>query len=228
MLCTVATGAAKIRAGGSPTRDRKLRAQGRRTLQRILDAGLSVFADRGYQAARVDDIAGAAGVSHGTFYLYFANKEELFEALAADVVEEMKTLAAGMGRIGPDASGYEALHEWLDRFAALYAHHAPVIRVWQSAESDPEMLRFGRTALAEVVEVLSNRIEETGNPAGLDSGVAAVAFVSLIERFNYLVAVRQLNVRRETMLDTLAAVLHRGVFGGDGDGTDITIREGST
>ena len=59
-----------------------MRAQGRKTMRRLLDAGMRVFADRGFHAARVDDIVRAARTSHGTFYLYFTNKEDLLRALA--------------------------------------------------------------------------------------------------------------------------------------------------
>jgi AcrR family transcriptional regulator len=55
--------------------------------KQILDAALAVFAERGLAAARLDDIAKAAGVSKGTIYLYFANKEELFrEVVRATVI----------------------------------------------------------------------------------------------------------------------------------------------
>ena len=62
---------------GTPAQNRELRAQGRKTMRRLLDAGMRVFAERGFHAARVDDIVRAARTSHGTFYLYFANKEDL-------------------------------------------------------------------------------------------------------------------------------------------------------
>ena len=42
--------------------------------KQILDAALSVFADRGLADARLDDIAKRAGLSKGTIYLYFPNK----------------------------------------------------------------------------------------------------------------------------------------------------------
>lgn len=66
---------------------RELRARGRKTRRRLLDAGIDVFARRGFHAARVDDIVKAAKTSHGTFYLYFSNKEDLFAALVADVAD---------------------------------------------------------------------------------------------------------------------------------------------
>jgi AcrR family transcriptional regulator len=46
--------------------------------QQILDAALSVFAEHGIDAAKLEEIAARAGVSKGTIYLYFASKEELF------------------------------------------------------------------------------------------------------------------------------------------------------
>jgi len=44
---------------------------------RITDAAVSVFAQKGYHAARVSDVAKEAGVADGTIYLYFRNKEDL-------------------------------------------------------------------------------------------------------------------------------------------------------
>src|SRR6478609_4648585 len=46
--------------------------------KQILDAALEVFSERGLAAARLEDIAKRAGLSKGTIYLYFPNKEELF------------------------------------------------------------------------------------------------------------------------------------------------------
>lgn len=49
--------------------------------QELLAAALDLFVERGYAAARLDDVAARAGVSKGTLYLYFANKEDLFKAV---------------------------------------------------------------------------------------------------------------------------------------------------
>ena len=59
------------------TRDQK-RAANR---QRLLDAALDVFSQRGYYAATIEEIVEASGLSNGALYYNFRNKEELFLAL---------------------------------------------------------------------------------------------------------------------------------------------------
>lgn len=54
--------------------------------QEITEAAFSVFAEKGYAAARVDEVAQRAGVSKGLTYLYFKTKEELFKAVVKSVV----------------------------------------------------------------------------------------------------------------------------------------------
>ena len=49
--------------------------------QQIIEGARRVFIDMGFDAASMNDITRAAGVSKGTIYVYFDNKEELFEAL---------------------------------------------------------------------------------------------------------------------------------------------------
>lgn len=54
--------------------------------QEIIEAALLVFAESGYAAARLDDVAQRAGVAKGTIYLYFESKEDLFKAVVRAVV----------------------------------------------------------------------------------------------------------------------------------------------
>ncbi|MGD2131718.1 MAG: TetR/AcrR family transcriptional regulator [Maricaulaceae bacterium] len=62
----------------------------------ILDAALKVFTDKGFSAARMDDVAKAAGLSKGAVYLYFDSKETLLEAL----------IARSAGRLVADAAAF--------------------------------------------------------------------------------------------------------------------------
>jgi len=52
----------------------------------ICDAALEVFAEKGFAAAKLDEIARRAGVSKGTLYLYFNDKEDLFRAVVRSAI----------------------------------------------------------------------------------------------------------------------------------------------
>ena len=58
----------------------------------LVEAAVSVFAAKGVSATSVDDIVRAAGVAKGTFYLYFATKDDLVNAVAASMVEGVADL----------------------------------------------------------------------------------------------------------------------------------------
>ncbi len=64
----------------------------------ILAAALEVFAARGFQAARLEEVAKRAGVSKGALYLYFETKADLFRAVVTDAIspniERVKAMAA--------------------------------------------------------------------------------------------------------------------------------------
>ena len=64
----------------------------------ILAAALEVFAARGFQAARLEEVAKRAGVSKGALYLYFETKADLFRAVVTDAIspniERVKAMAS--------------------------------------------------------------------------------------------------------------------------------------
>jgi AcrR family transcriptional regulator len=188
------------RAARQPAQTRELRARGQRTQRKLLDAGVEVFASRGYHAARVDDVVNLARTSHGTFYLYFANKEDLFRALMAQVADEMQALAEELGPLTPGKGGRAQLQEWIGRFADLYEHYGPVIRAWTEAE------------IGSFTRVLTARIADA-DPPDLDPVIAALAIVAMLERLNYYVLSRQVRVNRNQMVETLARVTHAALFG---------------
>ncbi len=64
----------------------------------IIHAGLSVFAAEGFSAAKLEDVARKAGVAKGTIYLYFRDKDDLFEQIVRSavepVLEQLQTITA--------------------------------------------------------------------------------------------------------------------------------------
>src|SRR5829696_5414637 len=73
--------------------ERVLTPKARRTRERILEAALALFAERGYEATTMRDVAREAGASLGLAYRYFASKEEFALALYMRLAEESEESA---------------------------------------------------------------------------------------------------------------------------------------
>jgi len=180
-------------------------------MQKLLDAGAQVFSTRGYHAARVDDIVKLARTSHGTFYLYFANKEDLLRALAVECAQEMDALAGELGAIGPDADGYTELRRFLEGFFTTYRDYGPVIRAWMEGHvEDRAVSSLGVKAFTDIATALGQRMREAG-ARGDQASISAL--MAMLERFAYFLVSRRLEFADGHMLDTVARIVHRGFFG---------------
>ncbi|HEY2814749.1 MAG TPA: helix-turn-helix domain-containing protein [Acidimicrobiales bacterium] len=205
---------APSRTAGTPASERELRSQGKRTMAALLDAGLEVFTERGYHAARVDDVVRVAQLSHGTFYLYFANKEDLFQAIARECAHDMEALAASLGPVTPDRAGEIELRRWLAQFVATYRRYGAVIRGWMEEQVvDRQLVALGLAAFQQIVESLQQRLAETDATHLSDAQLATAAMLAMIERMTYFTSSRDLGFDDEQVVDALTTMLHRGVFG---------------
>lgn len=118
--------------GGEPTRTRDLRSRGRETVGRLLEAGQTVVEQRGHDEARVDDIVDLAGLSHGTFYLYFRDREDLLHSLIRLTARELEPL----GRALHGSPSQRALADWIRRCIREFDKHAEVLRAARALSTD--------------------------------------------------------------------------------------------
>jgi AcrR family transcriptional regulator len=149
-----AVGARASGAGGkTAARSREARGVARR--ETILAAALDEFSARGFEATRLDDVARRAGIAKGTIYLYFRDKETLFQELVRAM---LAPLIAGLQAIGEADVPAAALGE---RFVDLF-----VREIYETRRQDvirlmiAEGRRFPKLAEFYHREVLS-RIFET-------------------------------------------------------------------
>ena len=150
----------------------------RRALASLLDVGREVVVRRGYQGVRVDDVVEAAGVSHGAFYRYFQNKDDLLQIVAVRALRAVSTALADV----PSAADRVGLRRWLRRYNAVHAQEGAVIRVWAEAVEDP--MRSDRAAAFDwgrrrVARLMQGRIFG-------DVDVDAVVLLAVIEAFGSL------------------------------------------
>ncbi len=89
-------GASGVKPAG-PRRSREQRSAERRDA--ILAAALDEFSARGFEAARLDDVARRAGIAKGTIYLYFRDKESLFQELVRDMLAPVVGAVEALGEV---------------------------------------------------------------------------------------------------------------------------------
>ena len=132
----------------------------------ILDAALAVFAEKGFAAARMEDIAAKAGVTKGTIYLYFQNKEDVFKSLARQSIGVTLTSAAQQAA-NFDGPVRDFLSAFFGAVAAMIGNSdkavLPKIIIGESGNF-PELARFWRSevidkAMAMMTSVLRRGVE---------------------------------------------------------------------
>jgi len=159
---------------------RALGEKGARTRRRLLEAAEQVFADLGYHDASIVKITEAAGVSQGTFYLYFAGKQEVFDVLVEDLNTRLRhamseASAKGTTRIETERLGFDA-------FFRFTAEHPALYRVIRQAEfASPRMLRLHYERLAEGYVSGLRRASDQGEIAIGDPVVTAWALMAVGE-----------------------------------------------
>ncbi len=202
--------------GGIPAQERELGAQGRLTVRRLLEAGLAEFDERGFQAVRVDDVVRRAKTSHGTFYLYFANKDDLFRTLLRDALHDMELITDEFPVVTANEAGRAALRRWIGKFTDTYAAHATVIRILSQADIvGEEVYGDGLRLLFRLSEAIAQGMTAgakagrggAGDQPGQHAELTALACLMMLERINYLLSV-EVRLPREEMIDRLAAIIY--------------------
>jgi AcrR family transcriptional regulator len=199
--------------GGIPAQQRGLGAQGRETVRRLLDAGLAEFEETGLQATRVEDIVRRAKTSHGTFYLYFANKDDLFRTLLRDALHDMAIITDEFPVVTSNEAGRTALRRWVQRFSDTYLAHATVIRILSQAEIvGEEVFADGLQLLFRLSESITQgmtaaeKAQGTAEPTP-HAELTALACLMMLERVNYLLSA-EVQLPREEMNERVAAIIY--------------------
>ncbi len=115
------------------------------TKERILLTSLQLFAQRGYEAVSVSDIAGALGITKGALYRHFTSKRAIFDAILARMEqrdgEQARTHDLPEGTVEADAAAYEAAAP-----AEVIAFSKAMFRYWTE---DPFAAPFRRMLTLE-------------------------------------------------------------------------------
>ncbi|HSB97353.1 MAG TPA: TetR/AcrR family transcriptional regulator [Spongiibacteraceae bacterium] len=128
-----------------------------RTRQNILTAAETIFAELGFSAARLEDVAAAVGIRRASIVYYFKNKQELYDAVEADIFAALQGLAEQ--RVTRDGTALQRLELlldcWLDFWVARPTAARIIVR--NGADITPRStnpVEFSETTLAQLETVI--------------------------------------------------------------------------
>lgn len=136
------------------------------------------MADKGVHATKITDIAGAADVGVGTFYLHFKTKQELFDELVADAIARLHATIQSARESSPDAlEQVRAATRAVCRFAR---DNRTVFRVvFGHGGTYHHVVRDAQAVFAADLEAVLRTGASTGLFAGIDPAIAATALVGM-------------------------------------------------
>jgi AcrR family transcriptional regulator len=146
-----------------------MRADARRNRQRLLDAALQVYAERGADDASLDEIARRAGVGIGTLYRHFPTRQALLEAVYRDQVEELCAVARELS--DSDEAPEQALERWL---RALMAFATTKKNLSSALMSGPNKSEVATSCSAMVREAATKLLAEAQRTGQVREDVDAV------------------------------------------------------
>jgi AcrR family transcriptional regulator len=195
----------------------RLGERGQRTRQRILDAALAGFAERGYHRCSIDAIAGIAGCSRVSFYQYFSSKEDLFRTLALTVSSKLRASTKQLEPVTADAAGWTSLRGWAERYCDIYEQYRPVFHAFPAAiESDATLAEDSLRTYRRTAHIRSS-VSGGGLPARLDDVLFLMeaALPRALHDLTILSAAAPKAYAPDAVLDAYTDVVHRTLFGTD-------------
>lgn len=130
-----------------------------RRRRQLLAVAREVFAERGFHATSMDEVAVAAGVTKPVLYQHFPSKRALYQELLADVADELLgTLAAATGGAATGRARVEAGFEAYFRYVT--ANRAAFRLLFgASVRNDPEFARVAEETVRAAADVISPLID---------------------------------------------------------------------
>jgi AcrR family transcriptional regulator len=183
-------------------------------MRRLLDAAMIAFDQRGYYDTRINDVVKIAKTSHGTFYLYFSNKEDLLRALVTEAGAQAQNLADALDR-PPELGGtpqWSDVRGWIAAYSDHWIRYRPALPGLDrpghdrsvpprdpAPDADPDVRRPGASDRV-------GRVGQQPRPAHRRPG--GRGHVGSLPHMREFVG----QPVDEVALDTLATMIHRSLF----------------
>ncbi len=212
-------------AAGKKTDQRRRKSE--ETRRRIMQAGREVFTRKGYHDTRVSEIIDRTGLGHGTFWIYFRDKEDLLRALVQEMLEDFVTenLADRLTPENIDPSRLEDIEEVISRAVKVFEDNQPlhqaIVEAAMQSEEFAAIYDQINLELAEVYRRYLSFLLPGGGKTELDLQQISLLLVVTIAYNSLMWAKGFMHCSREDFVRNLSALLHSFINHGNaaaGDG----------
>lgn len=177
----------------------------------IVAAGSALFAERGYHAVAMDDIASAANIGRATLYRHFRTKVAILSELTERAVVAGVGLAADLRDLADHEFSRDSLHAWLGRYVGFHRIYVSVIQTWYDGGLNRQLADAVSAGLGPFQEAASALLARSGLPEGIDLRVGAAIFLAVLGRLTELTMARQAAGTDHDSADLMLAVLSRAL-----------------
>ena len=184
------------------------------TLRRIVSAAEEVFSENGYDKATVAEIISRAGIGHGTFWLYFRNKDELLRFMVKDMIAELETfpwyqednLEEFPVRSLPEVEDIiRGVMDVFDRYSKI---HPLIVRASLESDEFRDALEGFNQPFLSIVERKLREHLEKGYCRDLDPDVTAAIIVTMLEYINLQLLTKALPGGRDALIRNLSVIIY--------------------
>ena len=190
---------------------RPVTERGRATLDRILVGATTEFRRNGFTGTSVNDIAAAAGVSHGSVYTYWPDLGSLFATLAHEAAVELGD------HIDQATAGFADTAEacaWVESWLDFVGRHGTVLHTWTHEVLEDENLGPLARDMELYVNAFMDAVLRSAPTAGtVDEDAAHLVMWSLLTDIPYTHYVQMGTLSRPELLEALTVLLLRGLLG---------------
>ncbi len=159
--------------------------------RQILQAAREVFARAGFDAARMDDIADASGLSKGTLYLYYKSKDDLIAGLLQTTFDDLLLQLRSL--LDVDSPIEARMLDYAQQAAIYMQQDASTLNIayafYAVAARQPEIRLLLKTYFTEYRHTLTTMLEqgiERGEFIAFDTAQAAITLIALLEGLTLL------------------------------------------
>jgi AcrR family transcriptional regulator len=191
--------------------------------QELLAAALDLFVDRGFAATRLEDVARAAGVSKGTLYLYFENKQELFKAVVRENIVQAIGQAEDVLAAADNATSRDLLRDlllkWWQEVGATKTAGLTKLMMAESGNF-PELAKFYGEEVIDRGNALIIRVLERGiargefrphDPTAMMQVLTAPVLMLMMWTHSFFPCEESMKINVDTYLDAFLGLVERGL-----------------